>query len=96
MILAGDIGGTSTRLALCEKDGGNFRIVREAKFSSAEFSGLDAIIEKFLSADSPPIQRASFGVPGPVTGDVIKLANLPWTVDATELKTSFVGLKKLG
>ena len=48
MILAGDIGGTSTRLALCEKDGEKFCVVREGKFSSAEFSGLEAIVNEFL------------------------------------------------
>ena len=87
MILAGDIGGTSTRLAVCELNGENFCAVAEEKFSSAKFSGLDAIIKEFLSDKSHRIERACFGVPGPVTGKVIKLANLPWTVDAEKIKT---------
>jgi glucokinase len=95
MILAGDIGGTSTRLALCEQNGKNFCVVSEEKFSSAKFSGLDAIIGKFLSGKSHKIERACFGVPGPITGETIKLANLPWTVDAKNVK-SLLGLQKIG
>ena len=95
MILAGDIGGTSTRLALCDLNGKNFCVVAEDKFSSAAFSDLQAIITKFLSGKSPEIERACFGVPGPVTGEIIKLTNLPWAVDARDLK-NFLSLEKIG
>lgn len=95
IILAGDIGGTSTRLALCEQNGKNFCAVAEEKFSSAKFSELDRIIEKFLEGKPHKIERACFGVPGPVTGETIKLANLPWTVDAKNLK-NLLGLQKIG
>ncbi len=86
MILAGDIGGTNTRLALCEESGEGFEIIAEEKYRSAAFSGLDAIIEKFLSGKSAHVERAGFGVPGPVAGEIVKLANLPWTVDARAVK----------
>ena len=95
MILAGDIGGTSTRLALCELNGKNFCAVAEEKFSSAEFSSLEAIVEKFLSDKSHKIARACFGVPGPITGSIIKLANLPWTIDAEKIK-HFLEIEKIG
>ncbi len=95
MILAGDIGGTSTRLALCEKDGAKFEIIAEDKFSSAKFGGLSAIIESFLRDKSVSIERACFGIPGPVTGEVIKLANLPWTVDANEIE-NLLQIKTIG
>jgi glucokinase len=95
MILAGDIGGTTTRLALCEQNGKNFCAVAEEKFSSAKFTGLDEIVKKFLDGKPHKITRACFGVPGPVTGETIKLANLPWTVDADGLK-SLLGLQKIG
>lgn len=95
MILAGDIGGTSTRLALCEQNGENFCVVAEDKFSSAKFSGLSEIIENFLNGKTHQIARTCFGVPGPVTGETIKLANLPWTVDSRQLK-NLLGLQKIG
>lgn len=95
MILAGDIGGTSTRLALCEQHGNSFRAVAEDRFSSAKFSGLDRIIETFLDGKPHKIARACFGVPGPVTGGTIKFANLPWTIEAKILE-SLLGLNKVG
>lgn len=95
IILAGDIGGTNTRLALCEQNGNNFCAVAEEKFSSAKFSGLDRIIEEFLDDKPHQIERACFGVPGPVAGETIKFANLPWAVDVKSLK-NLLGLQKIG
>jgi len=95
IILAGDIGGTNTRLALCEQNGENFSVVTEDKFPSAKFSGLDRIIEKFLDGQPHKIARACFGVPGPISGETIKLANLPWTVDVKGLKSQ-LKLAKIG
>ena len=92
MILAGDIGGTSTRLALCEQNGQGFGIVAEEKFVSAQFPNLDAIIKRFLSDKENRIERAAFGVPGPVAVDeIIKLANLPWMIDAGAIKNMLAG-----
>lgn len=93
MILAGDIGGTSARLALCERKGRGFETITEDKFSSAAFPSLGAIVEQFLGGKSDKIERACFGVPGAVTGDVIKLANLPWTVDARAIKKQLGGIE---
>lgn len=91
MILAGDIGGTNTRLALCEQSGQGFKVSTEEKFTSSNFSGLNQIIEKFLDDKSADIERACFGVPGPVAGEIIKLANLPWTIDARAIKNLLDG-----
>jgi len=96
MILAGDIGGTNTRLALCEQTEQGFRAVAEEKFASAAFSDLDQIVEKFLSGKAADIERACFGVAGPVAGEVIKLANLPWTIDVRAIKNLLNGGGKVG
>lgn len=90
MILAGDIGGTSARFALCERNGKGFKVIAEDKFSSVAFPNLAAIIEKFLGDKNARIERACFGVPGAVTaGEAVKLANLPWMIDAGEIKKQF-------
>ncbi len=89
MILAGDTGGTNTRLALFEKTEQGFQSVAEEKFSSPAFGSLIEIIEKFLAGKPYIIERACFGVPGPVQGNKAKLANLPWVVDADEVKKRF-------
>ena len=66
-ILAGDIGGTSTRLQIVACDAGVCRPLREQRFASAEFSHLSAVLHEFLH-DIPPkgIQAACFGIAGPV------------------------------
>lgn len=95
MILAGDIGGTNTRLALCERTEKGFRITDEDKFSSPAFSSLEDIVEEFLDARSGKIEHACFGVPGPVTGETVQLANLPWAVDAPHIR-ELIGGGKVG
>ncbi len=95
MILAGDIGGTNTRLALCERTEKGFRITDEDEFSSSAFSGLKDIVDEFLDARSGKIEHACFGVPGPVTSETVKLANLPWAVDAQQIR-ELIGGGKVG
>jgi glucokinase len=95
MILAGDVGGTKVHLALYNFEEGRLKPVRDQKFPASEFATLDAVVLRFLSADdghaatSPgDIIAACFGCPGPVRDGRLKLTNLPWTLDARELRAS--------
>lgn len=81
MILAGDIGGTHTRLALFEKE----KMIVEKKFDSKKYPGLQQIIEQFLRETKGEIEKACFGVAGPVRSGVCKATNLPWVIDSHEL-----------
>ncbi|OGN65232.1 MAG: glucokinase [Chlamydiae bacterium RIFCSPHIGHO2_12_FULL_49_9] len=81
MILAGDVGGTHTRLALFEK--GQLR--EERKFSSRNYKGLEEIVEEYLSLEKKNVSVACFGIAGPVRDGKCKATNLPWEVDASEL-----------
>lgn len=86
MILAGDIGGTNTRLALFEIKGKRLSLVVEQTFPSREHKGLDEIVKKFSTAHvALKLECACFGVAGPVRANVSKTSNLPWVVDAREL-----------
>ncbi|CAN5212962.1 glucokinase [soil metagenome] len=85
MILAGDIGGTNTRLALFEKIGQGFQSVAEKKFSSSAHQNLAEIIQLFLGENAHPVDRACFGVPGAVRGTIAELPNLPWSVNTDDL-----------
>ena len=89
MILAGDIGGTNTRLALFEKIEHGFRFVAENKFTSSEHQHLSEIVRLFLEENSHSVERACFGVPGPIRGKSAKLQNLPWIVDTEDLSKIF-------
>ncbi len=95
MILAGDVGGTKVHVALYNFEEGRLKPVRDQKFPASEFATLDDVVLRFLSADdghaatSPgDIVAACFGCPGPVRDGRLKLTNLPWTLDARELRAS--------
>jgi glucokinase len=85
MILAGDIGGTNTRLALFEKTERGFSSVAEEKFSSASFESLSEIIQQFLGNKTHSVDCACFGVAGPVQGKTAKITNLTWIVDTDSI-----------
>lgn len=85
-ILSGDIGGTNSRLALCEVDGGNVRRVIEAIYDSRRYESLAQIARAFITEQRLEVETACFGVPGPVQGRRAKVTNLPWQVDADELE----------
>lgn len=84
MILAGDIGGTNTRLALFEKTG-ELKIVTEEIYPSREFKGLEEIVLQFLQEKKVAVNVASFGIAGPVRDQKCRATNLPWVVDAQAL-----------
>ena len=85
MILAGDIGGTKTRIARFEREKGRLRQRAEESFLSAEFGGLEEILRRFVARHPEPIERASFGVAGPVRDGRCETTNLPWVIDARDL-----------
>jgi glucokinase len=88
MILAGDIGGTATRLALFETNGERVTIVAGATFSSSSLSGLGDAIEQFINTRRRTIKAAGFGIAGPVIDGRAKLPNLPWSVDVRNWRGS--------
>lgn len=85
MILAGDIGGTNTRLAYFEKGTAGLTLVKEEIFPSPEYQSLGDIVEKFLAKHSISVKRACFGVAGPVKQQSVITPNLAWTVDGNRL-----------
>jgi glucokinase len=85
MILAGDIGGTTTRLALFEAEEGTVKPRIESDYPSREYPGLETILTEFLDRNRHPIAAACFGIAGPVRQDRIETPNLSWVVDAKQL-----------
>ncbi len=89
IVLAGDIGGTNTRLALIDCKPGDashkptFSTVVEQTYPSASHPSLDAIAEIFLAehAKRQSIEHACFGIAGPVENNICRATNLPWVID---------------
>lgn len=88
MILAGDIGGTKTHLALFEQGKGK-RWVSDAIFHSKEYDGLIPLLDAFFSQKSVKVSKACFGVAGLIKEGRCRLTNLPWVVDATEISKKY-------
>ena len=86
--LAGDIGGTKTRLAVIEVNGTQVRIEREADYPSCDHATFEALLGDFL-ADAKSSLHAAFGIAGPVRGRVVQTTNLPWRIDADALQRKF-------
>ena len=80
-VLAGDIGGTHARLAMVDIDDQQVRLVREARYPSADYPSLSPIVRRFLDEGTESPARAAFGVAGPVADGRTATPNLPWTLD---------------
>lgn len=86
MILAGDIGGTKTILALFSWGAGAHTPMAESTFPSASYPSLEAIIREFLAANPAGVDVACFGVAGPVVAGRASVTNLPWLIDAEAIR----------
>jgi len=87
MIIAGDIGGTKTNVALFDGEGGGIgRIAVQQSFPSGKYGSLEAILSEFVSTHRPEvITHACFGVAGPVVAGRVEATNLVWTVSDQKL-----------
>lgn len=88
MILGGDIGGTKTNLGLFEVEGNGLRLIRSAKYQSADFPGLSSVVQAFLAAEPTEegeIRSACFGIPGPVIDNQASTPNLAWRVNGAQV-----------
>lgn len=96
MILAGDVGGTKTNIALFDHVSGQRvpKSTRHATYRSSEHSGLESIISDFLRTGEHP-DAACFGVAGPVIGGRSETPNLPWVIDSTSISERF-GIPRVG
>jgi len=82
MILAGDIGGTNTRLAFFEGTSDRLLPIQTEVFPSPQFAGPVEIVRKFLEIHQHAVEAACFGLPGAVVDGRVETPNLPWVVDA--------------
>ena len=84
-VLAGDVGGTTTRLAIVAIDRAGARVMREHRYASADYPGLAPIVKEFLAGAGAGLEAACFAVAGPVRDNAVRVSNLPWVVTAKEL-----------
>jgi glucokinase len=94
MLIAGDIGGTKTLLALYVPEAGPRKPVAQAEFHSADYPSLDDVVRAFVAQVNLPVEAACFDVAGPVISGRARLTNLPWVLDEGMMQQS-LGLKRV-
>jgi glucokinase len=96
MLLAGDIGGTKTDLAIFSVERGPHSPITQTQVHSADYPSLQVLVKEFLEKAKTPVERACFDVAGPVIDGRVKITNLPWVIDeaslARDLNFKFVHL----
>ncbi len=105
MILAGDIGGTKTLLALC--DATDQRVLWQRRYESASAADFSSLLADFLQeaprqffSETPQVQQAisaaGFGIAGPIGGtrgaQQVKATNLPWQLDSQQISAQIGGV----
>lgn len=91
MLLAGDVGGTKTRLGLFERAARRPRLVAIHTYLTNDFASFREILDAFAKDVNVPfvastrIDAAAAGVAGPVAGGTAKLTNIAWDISAAEI-----------
>jgi len=86
MIVAGDIGGTKTILALYRLEGEEWVCCKKSNYASAEFNSFGVLLADFLSTEANiQLQSVCIGVAGPVVNGDCVTTNLPWVLKRQEI-----------
>ena len=85
MLIAGDIGGTKTDLAIYSNESGPHAPLAQTEVHSADYPSLQAMVVEFLAQVKMSVDVASFDVAGPVIDGHVKTTNLPWVMDESSL-----------
>lgn len=85
LILAGDVGGTTTRLAILRAAARELAVLAHRDFASRDHGSFAAIVRAFVAGAGQRPERACFGIAGPVRAGRVQTPNLPWLVDGAEL-----------
>jgi glucokinase len=91
MLLAGDVGGTNTRLGLFTAAAPRPAPVEVRTYATDGFPGLEAMLAAFLAdagASVSSVDGAAFGVAGPVVHGRATLTNAAWQIDAAAVAAS--------
>ena len=87
-LLAGDMGGTKTLLALYGIKDGRLAQFHQQRFTSSEWTSLEPMLEFFLNQRPNDIEAPQHGcmaVAGPVNKRSARITNLPWQLQEDQL-----------
>ncbi len=88
-MLAADIGGTKTDLAIVTTEQKPTAIpLFYQHFDNREFSRFDLLLSEFLR-DKPVPEYACFAIAAPINGENIQLTNFDWSINKKQLQQQF-------
>jgi glucokinase len=93
-LLAGDVGGTKTLLALyrSQQAAAPLTLVRKTRYISHRYPGLEEVCAEFLG-DGSRVDAAGFGVPGAVIAGAAEPSNLDWKLDEKKISAALGGVR---
>lgn len=86
-VLAGDIGGTNSRLAIYDIGPDGLRLRTNRTYPSADFGCAEEVVDQFLRSCNSSCEVVCLGLPGPVSRETeVRLTNLPWKVNRERIR----------
>lgn len=82
--LVGDVGGTNTRLALCDLSNG--KISHAKTYSGLDYPSLEAAVKTYLAEQQVPVTDGCIAIACPITGDWVSMTNHTWQFSIAEMK----------
>ena len=90
MILAGDIGGTKTILAVYGRQDNVWACIKKHSYANADFAEFDELLDDFLEqSHAKLLQGICLGVAGPVINGRCQTTNLPWLLEQASIARKF-------
>jgi len=89
LVLAGDVGGTKTRLGIFKYGPKRPEPIVVQNYSSSGASSLEELIARFLEEHAYTATSACLGIAGPVVDGSVKTTNLPWSISEEAIKGRF-------
>ncbi|MCH9638490.1 MAG: glucokinase [Betaproteobacteria bacterium] len=93
-LIYGDIGGTKTILQIATLREAAVHVQFTYHYNSNAYTTFSDLLRDFLDRSEIKLSTsasitACFAIAGPVVGQKIKMTNLPWQIDSTEIKSEF-------
>ncbi|KIA86027.1 glucokinase [Kaistella jeonii] len=86
IVLAADVGGTKTELALFQIQKGKLVSIKNQRYPTSDHNSFVKAIRHFHEDKSSTINCACLGVAGTVDGDKVRGVNFAWEIDAKKLE----------
>ena len=95
LVLGGDIGGTKSRFALAEVEGGVPRVLRSFEYANDEFADFYMLLRRLFEdeGEGRRVARICLGLAGPHENDTVQLTNRNWVINTAKVEAMFTQAK---